>query len=123
MPASYYDKLGDLLSEVLETGDIPPSSPKASAKKAATQDEGRAEAAQKPQTIISEREKQAFKNLSIPEDTDEAAARSIYRKKLQRFHPDKLGDNAILQTVARKKTAQFIESWAILEQYYKREKS
>ena len=139
MPGSYYDRLGDLLSEVLESGELPkpqPSPEPGPAPREKTEAEAASPAKDSRESAsafftgqpvpprkgrhLTPPEARAFKTLSIPETADYAEARSLYRKKLQRFHPDKQGENALLQKVAREKTAQFIEAWSIVEGYFSR---
>ena len=71
--------------------------------------------------FLSERERTAFRTLGIPENAPYNDAKRLYHEKLQRFHPDKQGDNAVLQKVAQEKTTQFIAAWNVLEAYFQTE--
>lgn len=147
-----FDKLGSLLSDALEAGEIPQYEQKAAASEksadaaahsfsahdsasfadSSTQDQPNAarenaqaqyayaafhaqSAPKKKLRWLTESEKQAFKTLGIAQDVSYSEAKRIYREKLQRFHPDKQGDNAVLQKIAREKTAQFIAAWETIK--------
>lgn len=130
--ADYFSKLGSLLSQVLEAGELPSASADnkadTGAEKAAAPDSAfsvhaapdHAAAMRATPKTLTKTEQEAFKTLSIPEQAGFDEARAIYRAKLKRFHPDMQGDNSVLQTVARKKTAQCIAAWQTVKRAFER---
>ncbi len=85
---SMYDKLGDLLNEALESGDIP----------------------SKEQLYVSEEVKTAFESFGISMNFTYDEAKKIYHEKLHAIHPDKNG--------SKEATAKLIDNWHILQDYY-----
>ena len=161
-----YDKLGDLLSETLDSGivfsepkveksTIEKDSPEEKAapetahksegehenvKARSAQTSGRKKAQKKkpridpsfltadnvkksgeilrfsqtPQNIV-----QAFDFFKISPLSTYEETKKAYREKLMYFHPDKWGDNAVLQKIAKEKTEQIIYFWKLLEDWFK----
>lgn len=109
-----FDKLGDLLNDVLETGSIPES------KKASPEadDAFFAEESPKEARTLTKAQKKAFDFFGISEDATSVQARNAYRAKLKYFHPDRHGDNPVLQKVARDKTRQTLEMWEIISSVF-----
>ena len=128
-----YDRLGDLLSEVLETGELP-SSPKEEPQ------EQKAEQIPSPpkQPIFKEKVpktenkkqyeiiknfipnevKSALAFIGISESAGFDEAKKIYREKLMYYHPDRRNDNPVLQKVAKEKTERLISEWAKIEKWH-----
>lgn len=138
MSDSMYDKLGDLLNQVLESGEIPlkKASPdsgdaffdengsggdfsgaggdSAGADGETAGADGEAagtdgEPARKVHPTLSQQNALDFLGISL--DFNYEQAREAYRQRLKYFHPDRRGNNEVLQKVARDKTRQTIEAW------------
>ena len=133
-----FDKLGDLLSDALEKGEIPKQEFSKSGK--GFQDEklestfsdfafisrntNQSPHKEKPQEPkkpeIPESVRLAMAFISIPEDSDFDSAKKIYREKLMYYHPDRRNDNSVLQKVAKEKTARLLREWKTLEKWYEK---
>lgn len=135
---SMYDRLGDLLSSALESGEIPrkkspgTSAPSSEEKQSSpVQNAGKIKAAR----ILSAKKKirkgeviHAYKTavpvpdyvvhsytvLGIKTDATEEQIKNAYRAKLKMFHPDSNSSNETVQKVARQKTLEIIEAYKIL---------
>ena len=68
--------------------------------------------------IIPENVKSALAFIGISENASFDEAKKIYREKLMYYHPDRRADNPVLQKVAKEKTAQLLENWTIIENWY-----
>ncbi len=68
---------------------------------------------------LPENIKQALGALSLPEDATAEQAKKAYHEKLMYYHPDKWGDNQVLQKIAREKTQGVINAWTLLEEWFK----
>lgn len=141
-----YDKLGDLLSEALEKGELPKSEKetqnesveetfsdfkfaKSEAERVA---ERPAEASSEPKqkklgqtqqyqiikNTIPNGIKSALDFIGIPAGVSFDDAKKIYREKLMRYHPDRRADNPVLQKVAKEKTERLLKEWGKLEEWY-----
>lgn len=177
MSESMYDKLGDLLSDTLDSGIIfsepehSPESEYSTDRKAATEkkseestkEKSRKEPENQPQeksekqksnippnnkarkerkkvkidssffraenhhtghtilkfSALPENVIQAFNFFKIPNDSTYEETKKTYREKLMYFHPDKWGDNTVLQKIAKEKTEQIIQFWKILDEWFK----
>lgn len=130
MPESMYDKLGDLLNAVLDSGFIlgekkrgssPNNEEKSKNSEEKTSGKTKKESSQKENNVvpIPENVKKAFSKIQIPEESDFETAKKIYRKKLKFYHPDRRNDNPVLQKVAKEKTEQLLSSWKIIENYFR----
>lgn len=120
---SMYDKLGELLSDALDSGFIPPKEEKQKKtekpeQKAALQKDKIKEEKTKLRPL-PENVKAAFNKAQIPESSTFDEARKIYREKLMYYHPDRRNENPVLQKVAKEKTEILLENWKIIEEYYK----
>ena len=124
-----FDKLGDLLSEALEKGELPKSGEFSQAENI----EGifsdfnfiqrkRNQPSPPPQNsvkkTIPKEVKSAFAFIGLSEEADYESAKKIYREKLMYYHPDRRNDNPVLQKVAKEKTAMLLKNWKILESWY-----
>ncbi|MFA6856406.1 MAG: DnaJ domain-containing protein [Treponema sp.] len=140
---SMYDKLGDLLSNVLESGKLPKTNnnvPSVSTHECDTENSS---------TILSSGRKKAARILfgkkkirkgeiirtyhtavSLPDyvarsyavletaaDASEDEIRNAYRAKLKIFHPDINSSNEIIQKIAKRKTSEIIEAYEILTEW------
>lgn len=120
---SMYDKLGDLLSDALDSGFIPPKEEKKKEDKkeereTKLQDDKIKEEKTKLRPLPGN-VKAAFNKAQIPESSTFDEARKIYREKLMYYHPDRRNENPVLQKVAKEKTEILLENWKIIEEYYK----
>ena len=128
MPDSMYDRLGDMLSDALESGDFL-SSPHAAAKEtnatgetdASAETESAAAVESQRRKSFSDAEKKAASVLGLGEAASLGEVKKAYREKLKYFHPDRHGDNPVLQKVARDKTRQVIAAWETLRAFFDRE--
>ena len=142
-----FDKLGDLLSEALEKGELPKSGDEPHdetveatfsdfnfiAKKneenphkkertySAQKKSGDSSSSKKIYTAppeLLENVRKAFAFIKIPENAEFDEAKKIYREKLMYYHPDRRNDNPVLQKVAKEKTARLLKEWEIIEDWY-----
>ncbi len=163
MPDSMYDRLGDMLHDVLASGTVPARSATAADKQAAKErtddtppDKHGSSADEKTQSAekMSPRQKadkseqrrqnagQSDRNIPhkkrqpsvrpvIPAEVRDALAffglnetaerddaKKAYHEKLKYYHPDRHGDNPVLQKVAREKTRSVIAAWKTLERFF-----
>lgn len=144
-----YDRLGDMLSDALESGNFFAEEKNQKAKtqeeksrkeaetsqspdreKSANQSPDREESAgqtKKTEKIpgrrpkkLSPAEQSALKTLGLDENASLEEAKKVYREKLKYYHPDRHGDNPVLQKVAREKTRLVLESWEILSSFFEK---
>lgn len=149
MPDSMYDRLGDMLSDALESGNFfaeeknqkektqeeksrkeAETSQSPDREKSANQFHDREESAgqtKKTEKIsgrrpkkLSPAEQSALKTLGLDENASLEEAKKAYREKLKYYHPDRHGDNPVLQKVAREKTRLVLESWEILSSFFEK---
>lgn len=136
-----FDKLGDLLSDALEKGELPKSELSKSGNDSQNEKiestfsdfdfmrRNKTESSQKikPEPAPSPKAKQkklpesvktAFSFINIPEDADFNMAKKIYREKLMYYHPDRRNDNPVLQKVAKEKTARLLKEWETVEKWF-----
>ncbi|MBR1537082.1 MAG: hypothetical protein IJ630_09105 [Treponema sp.] len=137
-----YDKLGALLSEALEKGELPAQkedSPKVQfffvpEQKEKTDssphksNQRKSDRTIEPKKILTgeviktkfipENVKSALSFIGISENTGLEEAKKIYREKLMYYHPDRRADNPVLQKIAKEKTARLLKEWAVLEKWY-----
>ena len=137
---SMFDKLGDLLSEVLEKGELTKTkadspdffqkqeeSPQKEEK--ASQEPKKAEAQFNPASskqkvrIIPAIVKSALDFIGISEEADFDSAKKIYREKLMYYHPDRRNSNPVLQKVAKEKTERLLREWKTVEKWYEERES
>lgn len=91
-----YDKLGDLLNEALESGEI----------------------YTKEQLDAAPEVKAAFESFGISMNFTYEEAKKLYHEKLQFYHPDKNKTN----NSAREITEKLIKDWKIISDYYETKK-
>ncbi len=144
-----YDRLGDMLSDALESGNFfaeeknqkektqeeksrkeAETSQSPDREKSADQSHAREESAgqtKKTEKIsgrrpkkLSPAEQSALKTLGLDENASLEEAKKAYREKLKYYHPDRHGDNPVLQKVAREKTRLVLESWEILSSFFEK---
>ena len=149
MPDSMYDRLGDMLSDALESGNFfaeeknqkektqeeksrkeAETTQSPDREKSANQFHDREESAgqtKKTEKIsgrrpkkLSPAEQSALKTLGLDENASLEEAKKAYREKLKYYHPDRHGDNPVLQKVAREKTRLVLESWEILSSFFEK---
>ena len=137
---SMFDKLGDLLSEVLETGELPENKADSpdffSREEESPQKEERAEEKTGGQSsksnpafsktkvqAIPDTVKSAFDFIGISEEADFDSAKKIYREKLMYYHPDRRNSNPVLQKVAKEKTERLLREWKTVEKWYEESKN
>lgn len=162
MPDSMYDRLGDMLHDVLESGTVPVRSSTTvgsqtaernadgaktdkhtafadrkaqSAEKTSPQqnnDSGQhRKNAEQPKQNAPRKKRRSSVYPVLPADVREALAffgldetasrddaKKAYHEKLKYYHPDRHGDNPVLQKVAREKTRSVIAAWKILERFF-----
>ncbi|HAH61201.1 MAG TPA: hypothetical protein DCL73_03805 [Treponema sp.] len=135
---SMYDRLGDLLSSALESGEIPrkksPGTSEHSSEEkqsAPVQNAGKIKAARilsakkkirkgevvhayRTQVSLPDSVVRAYTVLGIKTDATEEQIKNAYRTKLKIFHPDSNSSNETVQKIARRKTAEIIEAYKIL---------
>lgn len=122
-----FDKLGDLLSEALEKGELPKEKKSPTDKSDASsfgdflknQEVLNQEDSRPQKKIIPQDVREALKVVSIPEDADFSEAKKIYREKLKYYHPDRRNDNPVLQKIAKEKTAALLTAWERIEKWFK----
>lgn len=117
---SMYDKLGELLSDALDSGFIPQKEENQNKKpeQKLNKQEDKIEEEKKLRPVPAN-VKAAFKKTQIPENSSFNEARKIYREKLMYYHPDRRNGNPVLQKIAKEKTETLLENWKIIEEYYK----
>lgn len=162
MPDSMYDRLGDMLHDVLESGTVPVHSATTIGPQAAEENadgaktdkhnkfaDGKTQSAEKTSPQQNNDSGQHRKNAEqpkqnaprkkrrssvypvLPADVREALAffgleetasrddaKKAYHEKLKYYHPDRHGDNPVLQKVAREKTRSVIAAWKTLERFF-----
>lgn len=173
MPGSMYDRLGDMLHDVLESGAIPADDRTSAQAAHNPADDTRAggsdshaaephgQTAEEPAFRSTHGEKEASYRhdahnaenrqrrgeqyarttrrkkrrvsiaplmpaqarnalafLGLTETATREDAKKAYHEKLKYYHPDRHGDNPVLQKVAREKTQRVIEAWETLERFF-----
>lgn len=118
MPDSMYDRLGDMLSDALDSGIFFAEKHKSGKetqenveKKRQSEEKSTAKTARKdmPSAV-----KTALALLGLDENATIDEAKKAYHEKLKYYHPDRHGTNPVLQKVARDKTRQVIEAWNVI---------
>ncbi len=129
-----FDKLGDLLSEVLETGELPnnkadspdffqkqeesPQEEKASQNPKSAFTQTKTVSSKPKARIIPAIVKSALDFIGISDEADFDSAKKIYREKLMYYHPDRRNSNPVLQKVAKEKTERLLKEWKTVEKWY-----
>lgn len=130
MPDSMYDKLGELLSEALDSGNFfyeNPYSAQNTQQKSyekekiinPAQEEKKSQ--HKNKILLKNAGTEIQKAAKIIGITDEMSledAKKQFRKKLMRFHPDKNADNETMRKITKEKTEQILSNWKILEEWF-----
>lgn len=130
MPDSMYDKLGELLSEALESGNF-------FYEKQSSAQNTQQKSYEKEKIIDSVQEEKknphenkillknagteiqkAAKIIGITDEMSLEDAKKQFRKKLMRFHPDKNADNETMRKITKEKTEQILSNWKILEEWF-----
>jgi DnaJ-domain-containing protein 1 len=139
---SMYDKLGDLLSSALESGEIPRKKDSAASASAAAEEEIPPSVHNGTRTkitrILSGEKKlrkgeiihsyntaavfpdyvaRSYAVLEIETDASEDEIRNAYRAKLKIFHPDMNSSNETIQKIAKQKTSEIIKAYEILTEW------
>lgn len=144
-----FDKLGDLLSEALEKGELPESEnkPQHESVEATFSDfnftspkkeynsrvheqtdsvynkSNRTEPVSENHQVLRklpENIRKAFAFINIPETADFNEAKKLYREKLMYYHPDRRNDNPVLQKIAKEKTARLLMEWELIESWFEK---
>ncbi|MCR4822282.1 MAG: hypothetical protein K5873_05370 [Treponema sp.] len=119
-----FDRLGDLLSQALEKGELPESGDASRDEKAEDvfSDFSFSKESNSPppppKKVPPENVKEAMIFIGIEEDSCLSEAKKIYREKLMYYHPDRRKDNPVLQKVAKEKTARLLRDWELIEKWY-----
>lgn len=130
MPDSMYDKLGELLSEALDSGNFFYEN-----HYSAQNTQQKSYEKEKIIDPVQEEKKNPHKNKILLKNagteiqkaaeiigiTDEMSledAKKQFRKKLMRFHPDKNADNETMRKITKEKTEQILSNWKILEEWF-----
>ena len=126
MPDSMFDKLGDLLNEALESGEIPQYTQKAGTPEMDNDVSASATGAvdrllSHPSSPMTKQERAAFQLLGISAEANRSEARRRYHEQLQRFHPDKQGEDDAQQEAARRQTIQLMQAWEAVDAYLRRD--
>lgn len=117
-----YDRLGDMLSDALESGNF---FAERAAAEPSVADESPAKAEKQAPVRrlpekMSSRLLAACKVLELDGNAGAEEAKKAYHKKLKYYHPDRHGDNPVLQKVARDKTRQVLEAWETLRPFFEK---
>ena len=111
MSDSMFDKLGDLLSEALESGIFFKEDSQSNSD---TQQEV-------PNPLIKEIQpqiKELMEYFEIEPTFTYNQAKKQFHKKLKRFHPDSNSDNPIIKKITKEKTTEILRNWEELENWY-----
>src|SRR5574344_913602 len=131
--ASMYDRLGDLLNETLEAGEIKyiridedgsitqTSTDQSEKKESDPQKNGGQQKVHSNATVKSKHKyiykkrtpelERCYRLLDITVSANPQEVKNAYKQKLKYFHPDKHADNPVLQKVATDKTRQIVEAY------------
>ncbi len=139
MPDSMYDKLGELLSEALESGNFFARTQEKQPENKTEENKdifdtknvnfflhnsktNRNSAAQQNQKTIkyaSLKLQKACTFIGITEGMSYEEAKRIFRKKLLRFHPDMNADNEVMRKITKQKTLELLNAWNLIEEWYR----
>ncbi len=111
-----YDRMGDLLSEFLDNGQLPPErkSSDAVTTEETERNENRLEI---PVHLCADFARLGFSSESgVPSYSE---CRRAYKKKLLQSHPDLKNDNPVLQKAAAKVTKDLLFVWQRISAWYK----
>lgn len=130
MPDSMYDKLGELLSEALESGNFfyenlysAQNTQQKSYEKEKIIDPVQEEKKNPHENKILLKNagteiQKAAEIIGITDEMSLEDAKKQFRKKLMRFHPDKNADNETMRKITKEKTEQILSNWKILEEWF-----
>lgn len=139
MPDSMYDKLGELLSEALESGNFFDRTQEKQTDNKTEENKDffdtkntnsflhstktkKNPAAQQNQKLIkfaSLKIQNACNVVGITDGMTYEEAKRIFRKKLLRFHPDMNADNEVMRKITKQKTEELLNAWKIIEEWYR----
>lgn len=129
MPDSMYDKLGELLSEALDSGNFFYENPYSAqnTQQKSYEKEKIIDSVQEEKKNPHENKillknagteiQKAAKIIGITDEMSLEDAKKQFRKKLMRFHPDKNADNETMRKITKEKTEQILSNWKILEEW------
>ncbi|MCI1208682.1 MAG: J domain-containing protein [Treponema sp.] len=126
---SMFDRLGELLKQTLESGELPekddgPDNKNcrvrflSEAEKTALRQSERDRIIQKERQPLPEKVKKALDVLGAPYTATPARCRAYYRKKLKQFHPDSNSTNPVVQKVAVRKTRELLDAWETVSGWF-----
>lgn len=145
MPDSMYDKLGELLSEALESGifftqnqenqnkdfkeklNDNKTNKKDSFDTKDVRDSSFNCNPDKKNTLQNQKRikyanlkvQKACAIVGIQDGMTFEEAKKVFRKKLLRFHPDKNADNEIMYKITKQKTEELLTAWKLIEEWFK----
>lgn len=112
-----YDKLGNLLKDAIDSGDLDNERKIRQNSKAVYPSEENSEtAAEKnvfPDEVLPFLRILGFENTSCSSET----VKKSYRKLLKKYHPDNIPDYPAMQKTASKKTQEIVEAYKKLSEY------
>ncbi len=129
MPDSMYDKLGELLSEALESGNFFVHAQENSTDDNLNEDKDNFTQSYSPTNPIKPQNQKLIKFTSlkiqkacsligITEGMTFEEAKKAFRKKLIRFHPDKNADNEVMRKITKQKTQELLTAWNLIEEWF-----
>ena len=106
---SMFDRLGELLHDALESGQIP-------------QQKKRNCGTQVPQKIkeMPQNVRDAFDILGMEYSAAYIECRIQYHERLKMFHPDGNSSNSTVQKVASAKTTELIAAWKTISTWFEK---
>ncbi len=145
MPDSMYDKLGELLSEALESGifftqnqenqnkdfkenlndnktnkkDSLDTKDVSDSSFYCNPDKNNTLQNQKRIKYVNLKVQKACAIVGIQDGMTFEEAKKVFRKKLLRFHPDKNADNEVMYKITKQKTEELLTSWKLIEEWFK----
>ncbi len=136
MSESMYDRLGELLNESLESGEIKfvkhseipenkasmslgeektekihPSGTEKKGRKIHFGSLGATGTIYKCVRELTPSQKRAFRLLGVSENDPREKIKKSYRSKLLKFHPDRYQNNDVLRNIAVKKTREIVDAY------------
>lgn len=132
--ATMYDRLGDLLSETLEAGEVKfikvevkkveeetqrlnvEGKEKERPKKNSSKAKPKAHNVFIYKTITPELER-AYRLLDISFQSSLEEIKKSYKEKLKYYHPDRYEDNEVLKKVATDKTRQIVAAYKMINDF------
>lgn len=112
-----YDKLGNLLKDAIDSGDLDNERKiRQNSKAVYSSEENPETAAEKnvfPDEALPFLRILGFENTSCSSET----VKNSYRKLLKKYHPDNIPDYPAMQKTASKKTQEIVEAYKKLSEY------